>query len=782
MDRKDLRNFNYVVRDAEDTNEPGDVSPAAESECETEENTAPAENDALSDEKLNETPENNSEDEIEEETGLSLREETEIVSENDSNNDQETTSEDDFDDDEDDDEMLSDGEDDILPDEDDEISEDDDIINEEDTIEDDEIQNDIDILKSHFDSLKHIYSEGLVYEAGFMTAGIFGKILNALCREAGLSFVKSTKSFQKLDDLYKNKWVTDNEFDLLEELKNIRNHFVHKDDILDAGNAEQKNELTSYAENFQRVINTCEEDIKWFTHKIIDISNGVKVENTYEERKEKEKKSSEKSKTESYGKNKYKDKYDDDIIDDEVHNDIIMLHSVLKKIERLYKSGQPHEAGCTIGIIVSTIVNALMREAGLHSGKTIKEKIDTLYRNHWLTDKENRYLHALRDIRNCFIYFDTTNSDNRSSQKYINHVNNFQRCIDFCYNDVRWFEKKIVSVQQGIKVRNSYGQNSNNSRNKNGYRKRSNQGNRYSNQKRDGYRNNNNRNYNNGNYGQQNSVIWYETRRTTTTTNQQPVQKKLSSVSSLILFPHLLIPAFITSAISSLAAWALTDPTAQKIEELAPKFSTNDIRINIIFAIIGTLCMLFGYELNGPILAAAYTGALAYKATGSPLCCILVSILISLICMHLPQKLRHIGYWVSFVLWVMIFSLGLAPAYIKHFLLNGQPDDRYFLMTRIVTPLIIYNVALLIGRYFIHNLFVVPFEDYMEDESLPLGSIPVFGLAAVIGFLFRDTWAKGLIFVSRDFMASKDIFWAVHILIIALVLHLIFEGLHKMKQ
>ncbi len=734
---KNLRNFNYVVRDEEDTNDPGDVSPDVKSEGETEEENIPECDSANN-------PENTHED-------GSI----------------------------DDGEMLSDGEDDILPDEDDDISEDDDIINEEDTIEDDEIQNDIDILKSHFDSLKHIYSEGLVYDAGFMTAGIFGKILNALCREAGLSFTKSTKSYQKMDDLYKNKWITDKESELLEELRTIRNHFIHKDDTLDAGTEEQKKELISYAENFQGVIDTCEEDIKWFTHKIVDISNGVKVENTYEERKEKDKK----SKTESYGKNKYKDKYDDDddIIDDEVQNDIIMLHSVHKKIERLYHSGQTYEAGCTIGIIVSTIVNALMREAGLHSGKTVKEKIDTLYRNHWLTDKENRYLHALRDIRNCFLYYDNTKPDSRSTKKYNEYVKNFQRCIDFCYNDIRWFEKKIASVQQGIKVRNSYCQNSDNGRNRNGYRKKSNQNNRYSRQNRSGYSSNNN-----GNYGQQNSVFWYETRRTTTTattTNSQPsVQKRRSSVSSLIFFPHLLIPAFITSAISSLAAWALTDPTAQKLAESAPKFSTNDIRINIIFAVIGTLCMLFGYELNGPIIIAAQAGAIAYKATGSPLCCILVSILISMICMHLPQKLRHIGYWVTFVLWVMVFSFGLAPSYIRHFLLNGQPDDRYFMITRIVTPLIIYNAALLIGRYFIHNLRIVHFEDYMEYESLPLGSVLVFGLAAVIGFLFRETWVKGLIFVSRDFMASKDIFWAVHILIIALVLHLIFEGLHKMKQ
>ena len=733
---KNLRNFNYVVRDEEDTNDPGDVSPDVKSEGETEE---------------------------------------ENIAECDSANNPENTHEDGS---IDDGEMLSDGEDDILPDEDDDISEDDDIINEEDTIEDDEIQNDIDILKSHFDSLKHIYSEGRVYDAGFMTAGIFGKILNALCREAGLSFTKSTKSYQKMDDLYKNKWITDKESELLEELRTIRNHFIHKDDTLDAGTEEQKKELISFAENFQGVIDTCEEDIKWFTQKIVDISNGVKVENTYEERKEKDKK----SKTESYGKNKYKDKYDDDdIIDDEVQNDIIMLHSVLKKIERLYHSGQINDAGCTIGIIVSTIVNALMREAGLHSGKTVKEKIDTLYRNHWLTDKENRYLHALRDIRNCFLYYDNTKPDSRSKKKYNEYVRNFQRCIDFCYNDIRWFEKKIASVQQGIKVRNSYGQNSDNGRNRNGYRKKSNQNNRYSRQNRSGYSSNNN-----GNYGQPNSVFWHETRRTTTTattTNSQPsVQKRRSSVSSLIVFPHLLIPAFITSAISGLAAWALTDPTAQKLAETAPKFSTNDIRINIIFVVIGTLCMLFGYELNGPIIIAAQAGAIAYKATGSPLCCILVSILISMICMHLPQKLRHIGYWVTFVLWVMVFSFGLAPSYIRHFLLNGQPDDRYFMMTRIVTPLIIYNAALLIGRYFIHNLRIVHFEDYMEYESLPLGSVLVFGLAAVIGFLFRETWAKGLIFVSRDFMASKDIFWAVHILIIALVLHLIFEGLHKMKQ
>lgn len=732
---KNLRNFNYVVRDEEDTNDPGDVSPDVKSEGETEEENIPECDSANN-------PENTHED------GSS-----------------------------DDGEMLSDGEDDILPDEDDEISEDDDIINEEDTIEDDEIQTDIDILKSHFDSLKHIYSEGRVYDAGFMTAGIFGKILNALCREAGLSFTKSTKSYQKMDDLYKNKWITDKESELLEELRTIRNHFIHKDDTLDAGTEEQKKELISYAENFQGVIDTCEEDIKWFTQKIVDISNGVKVENTYEERKEKDKK----SKTESYGKNKYKDKYDDDIIDDEVQNDIIMLHSVLKKIERLYHSGQTYEAGCTIGIIVSTIVNALMREAGLHSGKTVKEKIDTLYRNHWLTDKENRYLHALRDIRNCFLYYDNTKPDSRSKKKYNEYVRNFQRCIDFCYNDIRWFEKKIASVQQGIKVRNSYGQNSDNGRNRNGYRKKSNQSNRYSRQNRSGYSSNNN-----GNYGQQSSVFWHETRRATTTattTNSQPsVQKRRSSVSSLIVFPHLLIPAFITSAISGLAAWVLTDPTAQKLAETAPKFSTNDIRINIIFAVIGTLCMLFGYELNGPIIIAAQAGAIAYKATGSPLCCILVSVLISMICMHLPQKLRHIGYWITFVLWVMVFSFGLAPSYIRHFLLNGQPDDRYFMMTRIVTPLIIYNAALLIGRYFIHNLRIVHFEDYMEYESLPLGSVLVFGLAAVIGFLFRETWVKGLIFVSRDFMASKDIFWAVHILIIALVLHLIFEGLHKMKQ
>ena len=89
---KNLRNFNYVVRDEEDTNDPGDVSPDVKNEGETEE-----ENIAECDSANN--PENTHED------GSS-----------------------------DDGEMLSDGEDDILPDEDDDISEDDYISNEEDTI------------------------------------------------------------------------------------------------------------------------------------------------------------------------------------------------------------------------------------------------------------------------------------------------------------------------------------------------------------------------------------------------------------------------------------------------------------------------------------------------------------------------------------------------------------------------------------------------------------------------------------------------------------------------
>ena len=104
--------------------------------------------------------------------------------------------------------------------------------------------------------------------------------MNGLLREANLTSNK--KAYEKINDLYQNKWITDEEYNHLRNLNDIRNLFVHDDDVEMGDDENRQQKLEYYTNNFQQCINYCKKDIKWFEGKIVDVHNGVKVANSCE--------------------------------------------------------------------------------------------------------------------------------------------------------------------------------------------------------------------------------------------------------------------------------------------------------------------------------------------------------------------------------------------------------------------------------------------------------------------------------------------------------------------
>ena len=141
------------------------------------------------------------------------------------------------------------------------------------------IEKEIEELHSHLNRMIELYNEDHIDEAGSKTKNIFAKIINALLEEAGLS--SNLDAVKKIDSLYQNKWLTDEENNHLHKLRKIRNLFVHDDDTESGNDAEKQQMLEYYTNNFQQCINYCQKDIEWFEKKIYDVKQGIKVNNSW---------------------------------------------------------------------------------------------------------------------------------------------------------------------------------------------------------------------------------------------------------------------------------------------------------------------------------------------------------------------------------------------------------------------------------------------------------------------------------------------------------------------
>lgn len=141
-----------------------------------------------------------------------------------------------------------------------------------------DIQRDIYEVRSHLSRMIELYQENRIDEAGNQIKNIFSKILNSLLRCSGLA--SSKKATEKINDLYQYKIITDEENNHLHNLRKMRNLFVHDDDTEMSENYEDQEKLEQYMNNFQMCINFCTKDVEWFEKKIIDVYNGVRVENS----------------------------------------------------------------------------------------------------------------------------------------------------------------------------------------------------------------------------------------------------------------------------------------------------------------------------------------------------------------------------------------------------------------------------------------------------------------------------------------------------------------------
>ena len=424
-----------------------------------------------------------------------------------------------------------------------------------------------------------------------------------------------------------------------------------------------------------------------------------------------------------------------------IEKDIEELHSHLNRMIELYNEDHIDEAGSKVKNIFAKITNALLREAGLPTDQKAIEKLDALYQNKWLTDEENNHLHKLRKIRNLFVHDDDTEmgDDSEKQQMLEDYTNNFQKCINYCQKDIEWFEEKIYDVSEGIKVDNSW-----------------NSPPQYGEEKYD-------RKHRwqppfSGDYYHQNQ---YEN-------DDSGLLKRTSSIVAVIL-------AAVSLAFS--LGWIFFFRTSN-LEILDKKtdlsaFGKGGTAVFIAVAVLFLLNGLFFYPLLPQFFMTVLTSSLAYSVTDSNMCTVLVAVLTVLLTSRFTLKIRYILFWLISAFCFLIGTF-IAIDYCKHYLVNGEPLDGHTRFVKIFLPIAAYYFVFFAGHFTLGTKFIaVMITAIQEFYRIPLNTLAVIGMSALVGYLYRDTWKNGMIIFTRDFFDSKPLFFAVHILLALLIIYFI---------
>ena len=419
------------------------------------------------------------------------------------------------------------------------------------------------------------------------------------------------------------------------------------------------------------------------------------------------------------------------------------LRSWIEKIDEQYQNGDAKAASFDISKVFEGILYSLTEIAGIQENgeENFQEyAVNALHSEKWITDRERGKLHELRRVRNAFEHQIKTDMSSDTKRKAVlqHYRDIFPEIIKWCRDDVEWYVTRAEQMIEGNHVENSSQEGSDED----------------------------------GQTAAQFSAETYPERA-----RENFVDLSLSDKMTCA-FRDLYLPVLLSAVLAVI--FGLLSNTAF-VTNLAEKSGLDLIRYNlshsmfVIFLLLLVLYMLF-FHLTAQVVCGAAVFTLTKSATGSTVCAVLAAVLMVLIVTRFTERLKLILSWAFYGFWLLIFMCGM-PSTLSERLGADVPLDVYTLFVHVILPMLLYLAVFALTPIVLKSFQLKrPFGERLSDKALhnntvALSLMLITALTVVIAFAERETWTKSLILHTRYFYASPSAFWAVHAVMIALVLY-----------
>lgn len=426
---------------------------------------------------------------------------------------------------------------------------------------------------------------------------------------------------------------------------------------------------------------------------------------------------------------------------------------------------------------ISLINHAGITAAGV---KNFQEyTINKLYADKWITDREWEKLDALRLIRNSFEHQyetdlgipedadDRTRADYERKKKRLKHYRDIfsPEILRWCRDDVAWYENRAEQIREGVRVENSCT-----------WQPEIDPQTGYSRIPQDNLSSSTqsfSTDSNDPGFSFDPPEAYAFPVRVHSDMRDIPLSDRVHAALG-----HLGLPVVI-SVVLAVIFGMLSDLSF--VTELAETHGLALSQYNVshsltvIFFLLAVLYVLF-YHLTAQVLCGTVIFVLAKSATDSAFCAILTAILMVLLVTRFTEKLKKMISAVFYGFWLLVFVCGM-PSILSSRLGEDEPLDAYTVCIKIALPMLLYVLIFVLTPFVLKSFHRErPFGNVLSDKEihtapLVLSAVPVIGLIFVITLLYRTTWTRSLILLTRDFYASPSAFWTVHTVMIALVLY-----------
>ncbi len=440
------------------------------------------------------------------------------------------------------------------------------------------------------------------------------------------------------------------------------------------------------------------------------------------------------------------------------------LEEKLARTRELYKEKHIEEAGKMFGDILPIMVNSLASIAGVEvddDDDSYVSKITALNDCGFISQEDTERLTKLRRIRNNFIhYYDIMMGNDEEQKGYLQKdIKNFEKHIAFTEDCINWFIKKAENpvVHSGSPAgsgRFSGGRGS------------------YIDYLRSGTSGNSETYSSSGTYNN------HETQSDSglrsffpqgnsdgySTGGQRAAAVATAGAGTLTSIFTSYIP-FIFCTIIAMAVNIFYKPeTIAYTEKL---INGNQTPLLIGFLAFLTILFVFCFDISFSIAAGVAFSIMARQITGSDVASLLACMTGVLLTIGLSERLRRTMAIVSYSLVLLVCWFIAWQMLSERQINNGVELDGYTKVIKVLLPMLGFiAVAIILRLTFARNFRL--FGAFLGDGvpwHMAVAVIP----AAILGFMYRSTWVKGIVLLTRDFYDSKLIFWTIHIALILVI-------------
>ncbi len=463
---------------------------------------------------------------------------------------------------------------------------------------------------------------------------------------------------------------------------------------------------------------------------------------------------------------------------------VTFVNDEINEMEKLYQLGaeksdswnsEKKDASKKTQDVFECLRISLTNAAGIRNPgvKNFQEHaVNKLYADKWITDQEWDKLDKLRLIRNSFdhqINTDLGDDQRKKAALKRNREIFYPTIIEWCRDDVSWFEKRAEQIKAGIHVENSCTwqpmidpQTGASIIPRNGEQTVSRS---IVTEERPDDREPESRLISPEEFSQLAQEHF--------SYGNVPLSDRVHTTISSLGIPVVL------SAVLAVIFGLLSDASflAGFAEQRGLDLSQYNVShsLSVIFILLAVLYVLF-YHLTAQVLCGTAIFVLAKSATDSSFCAVLAAVLMVLLVTRFTEYLKKIISVVFYGFWLLIFVC-FMPSFLSSRLGEDEPLDAYTICIRIALPMLLYLAVFALTPFVLKSFHKErPFGKALSDQEihnhpLSVSMAPIAVLTAVLALIYRTTWAKSLILLTRYFYASPSAFWTVHAVMIALVLY-----------